>query len=141
MLLPTHAGNAAPLAHAAHVLEPPSGVRLVAVTDMDALARALYAAFNGGRLPLTEAIAHAGEIETSLMLALAPAAVRTPSPQAADGADEGERSRERPATASLPASGDARRLTEAAARPHVAAFLAECLRQLEAQGVARCACA
>lgn len=135
VLLPTHAGNAAPLAHAARVVEPPSGVRVVAVADMDALAAALHAASNARGLALADAIAHAGEIETSLMLALAPAAVRTPP---SDGGDEREWSGARPGTPSLRWSGDVRGAMEAAGRSYVAAFLAECVRQLEAQGVAPC---
>jgi creatinine amidohydrolase len=111
VLLPTHGGNFAPLAQAARALEPPSGVRIVAVADIDALARALYAASNPRGLPLAEAFAHAGEIETSLVRALAPAALRARSDHEGDGADESGRS-------------------------YVAAFLAECLRQLAAQGVA-----
>jgi creatinine amidohydrolase len=121
VLLPTHAGNAAPLADAARVLAPRSGVRIVAMTDTDALAGALHAALNGRGLPLAESIAHAGEIETALMLALVPAAVRAPTGQG------GAR------------SGDSSRATEAAGRSCVAAFVAEWLRELEAQGVAQCA--
>lgn len=118
VLLPTHGGNGAPLAHAARMLEPPSGVRIVAIGDIDALGRALYAACDARGLPLDEAFAHAGEIETSLVLAVAPAALRGPSDQ---GGDETERPLERAGTAG---------------RSYVAAFVAECLRQLEAQGVA-----
>jgi creatinine amidohydrolase len=114
VLLPTHAGNAVPLLHAARVLEPPSSVRVVVVADMEALARALHAAYNGLGSSVAEAIAHAGEIETSMMLAVAPAAVRAPSQR-------------RDAAASRHAT---------AGGAYVAAFLAECLRQLEAQGVA-----
>jgi creatinine amidohydrolase len=135
VLLATHGGNAAPLAHAARMLEPPSGVRIAAIADIDALGRALYAASDGHPLPLAQAFAHAGEIETSLVLALAPAALRTPR----GGGDESERPLERAGTASPPGSGDAGRATDAAGRSYVAAFLAECLRQLEAHGVAPCA--
>lgn len=141
VLLPTHAGNASPLAHAARLLRPPSGVRIVAAADMHALARALYAASDGRGLPLAEAIAHAGEIETSLVLALAPAALRARSDQGGNGRDETARSLERVETVSQSGSSDAGRATEAAGRSYVAAFLAECVRQLEAQGVAPCACA
>jgi creatinine amidohydrolase len=140
VLLATHGGNAAPLAHAARTLEPPSGVRIVAVADIDALGRALYAACSGRGLSFAEAFAHAGEIETSLVLALAPAALRAPSDQEGGG-DETEWPLERAGTAPPPGSGDAGRATEAAGRSYVAAFLAECLRQLNAQGVSPCACA
>jgi len=138
VLLATHGGNAAPLTHAARVLEPPAGVRIVAVADIDALGRALYGARNGRGLSFAEAFAHAGEIETSLVLALAPAALRAPSDQ---GGDETKRPLERAGTASPPGSGDSGRATEAAGRSYVAAFLVECLRQLDAQGVSPCACA
>jgi creatinine amidohydrolase len=140
VLLATHGGNAAPLAHAARMLEPPSGVRIVAVPDIDALGRALHAASNGGGLPLEQAFAHAGEIETSLVLALAPDALRARSDEAGGGGDERERPLEQAGTASPAGSGDAGRATEAAGRSYVAAFLAECLRQLEAQGITPCAC-
>jgi creatinine amidohydrolase len=138
VLLATHGGNAAPLAHAARTLEPPSGVRIVAVADIDALGRALHGACNGRGLSFAEAFAHAGEIETSLVLALAPAALGAPSEQ---GGDETERPLERAGTASPRGSDDAGRATEAAGRAYVAAFLAECLRQLNAQGISPCACA
>ena len=141
VFLPTHAGNAAPLAHAARVVEPPPGVRIAAVTDMQALACALYAARGGRRLTLAEAIAHAGEIETSLMLALNPATVKALSDQAADRTGSGKQSAERSAAASPPSSSTATRAMEAAGRCYVAAFLAESVRQLETQGVVPCACA
>jgi creatinine amidohydrolase len=51
VLLPTHGGNFAPLAQAARMLEPPSGVRIVAIGDIDALGRALYAACDARGLP------------------------------------------------------------------------------------------
>jgi creatinine amidohydrolase len=70
VLLPTHAGNAGPLAHAARSLKPPVGVRIAAVTDMRALAAALDRAGSGAAS--SEGIAHGGEIETSLVLTLAP---------------------------------------------------------------------
>ena len=139
VLLPTHAGNAAPLEHAARVHHPPSGVRIAAVGDMEALARALYSISNRRGLPLAEAIAHAGEIETSLALALAPAAVRMAWDQGDDGPEEREPSLKRPEAPPLPGSGEARKAMEAAGRAYVSAFLTECLRQLEQQGVTPCA--
>jgi creatinine amidohydrolase len=141
VLLPTHAGNAAPLAHAACTLEPPSGVRIVAVADMRALARALQAASTRCGSAVAATVTHAGEIETSLMLAIAPAAVRTPCDRG-NASDDRGRSSERLRTASLPSSaaaGDVRRATEAAGRSYIAAFLMECVRQLEVQGVRSCA--
>lgn len=141
VLLATHGGNAAPLAHAARMLEPPSGIRIVAVPDIDALAGALHAASNGRGLPLAEAFAHAGEIETSLVLALAPAALRASSDQGGRARDETEWPLEQAGTASPAVGSGAGGATEVAGRAYVAAFLAECLRQLEAQGIAPCACA
>jgi creatinine amidohydrolase len=141
VLLPTHAGNAAPLAHAARILEPPSGVRIVAVADMRALARALQAASTSCGSAVAAAVTHAGEIETSLMLAIAPAAVRTPR-DGGDATEDRGPSSEGLRTASLPRSAaaeDLRRATEAAGRSYVAAFLMECMRQLEVQGVRPCA--
>jgi creatinine amidohydrolase len=114
VLLPTHAGNAAALANAARHLQPPTGSRIVAVTDTGALAGALRRAGQGSGPALADAIAHAGQIETSLLLALAPAAV----------------------------PADARRglqAAEAAGRAYVAAFLTECINQVKAQGVPPCA--
>jgi creatinine amidohydrolase len=109
VLLPTHAGNAALLAHAARSLKPPPGVRVVAVADMGALATALQRADNDGYAP-ADVVAHAGEVETSLLRALAPAAVR--------------------AHADLRLQAD-----ELPERAYVDAFLAECVKQLAAQGV------
>jgi creatinine amidohydrolase len=131
VLLPTHAGNAAPLADAARVLEPPSGVRLVAVTDMESLARALYTAHKPSGLALRDAIAHAGEIETSLVAAVAPAAVLVTSQLVNDRSLDGA---PRPARQSAVASGDVDRIREEG-RSYVAAFLAECVKQIEMQGV------
>ena len=108
VLLSTHAGNAGPLAHAARSLKPPVGVRIVAVTDMRALAAALDRA-GIGAAP-AEGIAHAGEIETSLLLTLAPPVVCTRGPEQLEA-------------------------QTAAGRVYLAAFLAECVKQLEAQGV------
>lgn len=141
VLVPTHAGNAAPLAEAARIVEPPRGARVVAVADIDALARALRAVSPPDRRGPVDGILHAGEIETSLMLAIAPAAVRAPSREPPVGHGDRERSPERAGNETdLPiASGeDALRATEAAGRTYIAAFLSECVRQLEDQGVRSC---
>jgi hypothetical protein len=86
----------------------------VAVADTGALAGALHRAGQGSGSALAEAIAHAGKVETSLLLALAPGAV--------------------PAHARRCLQVD-----ETAGRAYVAAFLTECVIQLEAQGVPPCA--
>ena len=140
VLLPTHAGNVAPIARAARVLEPPSRVRVIAVADMHALAAALSAASPRSAATL----AHAGEIETCLLLALAPTAVRAAADQAVEGDDGREGSMERPHRESSPSRAPAagtRTAMAAAGRRYVNAFLAECLRQLEAQGIRPCASA
>jgi creatinine amidohydrolase len=108
VLLPTHAGNAGPLAHIARSLKPPAGIRIAAVTDMRALAAALDRA-GSGTAP-AEGIAHTGEIETSLLLTLAPQAVCARGPERLEAQN-------------------------AAGRVYLAAFLAECVKQLAAQGV------
>lgn len=133
VLLPTHAGNAPPLADAVRVLEPPSGVRVVAVTDMESLARALYTAHRPSGLALRDAIAHAGHIETSLVAALIPAVLRATSQH---DYDESSAAAPRlPAKQSGLPSGDVDRTRETAARSYIAAFLAESVRQIEMQGV------
>ena len=142
VLLPTHAGNAAPIARAAGVLEPPSRVRVMAVADMHALAAALNAASARGGAAVADTVAHAGEIETCLLLALAPTAVRPAADQAVQGDDGREGSMERPHRESSPSRAPAagtRTAMAAAGRRYVTAFLAECLRQLEAQGIRPCA--
>jgi creatinine amidohydrolase len=108
VLLPTHAGNAAALADAAPTAEQRSGVRVVTVADMGALASAMQSA---AEQHLSDAaIVHAGEIETSLMLALDPGAVRDAGPGA----------------------------TSAGGLAYVKAFIDDCIRQLEEQEVKAC---
>ena len=143
VLLPTHAGNAAPIARAARVLEPPSGVRVMAVADMRALAAALSAASTRSGAALADTVTHAGEIETCLLLALAPTAVRPATDQAVRGDNGMEGSMERPHPGLSPSrvAAGTRTAMAAAGRAYVTAFLAECLRQLEAQGIQPCASA
>jgi creatinine amidohydrolase len=107
VLLPTHAGNAMPLADAARTAQRLSGVRVVTVADLGALASALQRAT--GHDASNGTIVHAGEIETSLLRALDPGAVRDPAlGSAIDGL------------------------------AYVMAFVDECIRQLEEQGVRTC---
>lgn len=107
VLLPTHAGNAAALVDAARTAERRSGVRVATVADLAALASALQAA--KGNDDFDKSIVHAGEVETSLVMALDPGAVS----DAATGS----------ATHGL---------------AYVSAFVDECIRQLEEQGVRTC---
>lgn len=108
VLLPTHAGNATPLADAARTAELWSGVRVATIADMGALASALQGTTE--QHLSDAAIVHAGEIETSLVLALDPGAVRDAGPRA----------------------------TSAGGPAYVKAFIDECIRQLEEQEVNAC---
>jgi creatinine amidohydrolase/Fe(II)-dependent formamide hydrolase-like protein len=71
ILLPSHGGNFAPLATALEQLELPEGVRIDAITDISVLAGV---AQHGAELgvPPGEGGLHAGEWETSMMLAIHP---------------------------------------------------------------------
>jgi creatinine amidohydrolase len=73
-----HGGNAAPLADALPRLRAACApVDVVAFTDLDGLTAALHAASAGFGVSTEASGHHAGELETSIMLALRPAAVRT----------------------------------------------------------------
>jgi creatinine amidohydrolase len=71
VLLPSHGGNFAPLAAALNELDAPDGVRIDAITDISVLAGV---AQHGAELgvPAGEGGLHAGEWETSMMLAIHP---------------------------------------------------------------------
>lgn len=70
VLLPTHAGNDEPLLHAAR-RSPHDGVTIV-VPRLAAVVEHLLSAAAARGTPVSDAGGHAGELETSLMLALAP---------------------------------------------------------------------
>jgi creatinine amidohydrolase len=76
VLLPTHGGNFRPLGEALARLGPLEGVKIIAFTDVGMLASATIG--TGAELGITAAEGgiHAGEWETSMMLALRPELVR-----------------------------------------------------------------
>jgi creatinine amidohydrolase len=73
VLVPTHGGNFAPLAAAVAKLEPPPTV--TALTDLGVLGSIAQMGEREYGVPLAEGGLHAGEWETSLMLAIDPALV------------------------------------------------------------------
>ncbi len=94
VLLPTHGGNFGPLAAAIEKLGTVDGIEIRALTDLGALfALARIGAEEHG-VPLEEGGVHAGEWETSMLLAIRPELVHlergepgyTGDPQAAVGA-------------------------------------------------------
>lgn len=72
ILLPTHGGNFAPLADAVAALDSPDGVRVIALTDLRVLMAVALVGQDEHGVPLGEGGLHAGEWETSLMLAIHP---------------------------------------------------------------------
>jgi creatinine amidohydrolase len=72
VLLPSHGGNLAPLARAVEKLHVPDGVRVDAVTDLAILASIPLRAAEKYGVPIGEGGLHAGEWETSMMLAIHP---------------------------------------------------------------------
>lgn len=94
VLLPTHGGNFGPLAAALEGIEPPEGVEVRALTDLGALLAIARLGLEEHGVPLGEGGVHAGEWETSMLMAIHPELVRselgepgyTGDPQAAIGA-------------------------------------------------------
>ena len=76
VLVPTHGGNFAPLGAAVEKLGPVEGVRVDALTDLSVLFQVALLGQEEHGVPLNEGGLHAGEWETSLMLALHPELVR-----------------------------------------------------------------
>jgi creatinine amidohydrolase len=72
VLLPTHGGNFAPLGAAVEKIGPVPGVKLVAFADVGLLAEAMLGLGAELGIPAAEGGIHAGEWETSMMLALRP---------------------------------------------------------------------
>jgi creatinine amidohydrolase len=72
VLLPTHGGNFAPLEAALEKLPAESRERVVALTDIGALLRIAQAGAEEHGVPLPEGGLHAGEWETSMLLAIRP---------------------------------------------------------------------
>ena len=76
VLLPTHSGNFIPLAAAVARLTEPEGVRVVALTDIEVLMQIALLGHERLGVPMTEGGLHAGEWETSMLLAVRPELVR-----------------------------------------------------------------
>jgi creatinine amidohydrolase len=82
VLLPTHGGNFGPLAAALAKLQEPERRRVVALTDLGVLFEIAQMGEREHGVPLAEGGLHAGEWETSLMLAIHPELVRMESAEA-----------------------------------------------------------
>lgn len=76
VLIPTHGGNFKPLAEAVKALVPIPGVKVIAYTDLDNMIGAAFKQSGEMGIPSGKSGAHAGEWETSLMLALRPELVK-----------------------------------------------------------------
>jgi len=76
VLLPTHGGNFKPMAEAMAKIKPVKGVRVLAFTDLAALVDAAFKSSKAFNVDAPQSGAHAGEWETSLMLALKPEQVK-----------------------------------------------------------------
>jgi len=72
VLLPTHGGNFAPLAEAVQLLPAQERARVVALTDLGALFEVALAGEREYGVPLGEGGLHAGEWETSMLMAIHP---------------------------------------------------------------------
>ncbi|HEX4189141.1 MAG TPA: creatininase family protein [Solirubrobacteraceae bacterium] len=98
VLLPTHGGNFAPLAAALERLGPAPGIEVRALTDLGALFAIAQLGAEEHGVPLGEGGVHAGEWETSMLMAIHPELVHgdraeagyTGDPQTAVGAIFGE---------------------------------------------------
>jgi creatinine amidohydrolase len=76
VLIPTHGGNFAPLAAAVEKVGEVAGARVVALTDLTVLFRVAQVGADEHGVPLAEGGVHAGEWETSMLLASAPELVK-----------------------------------------------------------------
>ena len=76
VLIPTHGGNFAPLGAAIEKLGAVEGVRVDALTDLSVLFQVAVLGQDEHGVPLSEGGLHAGEWETSMMLALHPELVK-----------------------------------------------------------------
>jgi creatinine amidohydrolase len=72
VLLPTHGGNFAPLAAAVEQLPAEHRDRVVAITDLGVFLRIAQVGEEEFEVPIPEGGLHAGEWETSMMLAIHP---------------------------------------------------------------------
>jgi creatinine amidohydrolase len=76
VLLPSHGGNFIPLAAAVARMDEHEGVDVVALTDIEVLMQIALLGHEELGVPMAEGGLHAGEWETSMLLAVEPAAVR-----------------------------------------------------------------
>jgi creatinine amidohydrolase len=76
VLLPSHGGNFAPLAAALELLDANERAHVVAVTDLSVLFQIAQLGEHEYGVPLADGGLHAGEWETSLLLALHPELVK-----------------------------------------------------------------
>ena len=72
VLLPTHGGNFAPLAEAVEALEGTVAIEVRALTDLGALFAVAQRGADDYGVPLGEGGLHAGEWETSMLMAIHP---------------------------------------------------------------------
>jgi creatinine amidohydrolase len=72
VLIPTHGGNFAPLAAAIEKLGPVEGIEVRAVTDLGALFAIVQVGAEDYGVPVGEGGLHAGEWETSMLMAIHP---------------------------------------------------------------------
>jgi creatinine amidohydrolase len=94
VLLPTHGGNFGPLATALEKLGPVEGIEIRALTDLSLLFAIARLGVEEHAVPMGEGGVHAGEWETSMLMAIHPDLVHleraepgfTGDPQAAVGA-------------------------------------------------------
>jgi creatinine amidohydrolase len=76
VLLPTHGGNFAPLTAALERMEPLDGVKVIGIGDLGLLVQATLGLGAELGVPASEGGLHAGQWETSMMLALRPELVK-----------------------------------------------------------------
>jgi creatinine amidohydrolase len=76
VILPTHGGNFAPLGEALEKLGSLDGVKVVGITDLGMLVQATLGLGAELGVPASEGGLHAGQWETSMMLALHPELVK-----------------------------------------------------------------
>jgi creatinine amidohydrolase len=82
VLIPTHGGNFGPLAAAVEKLGDVEGTRVVAMTDIRALLRVAMVGEDEHGVPIEQGGLHAGEWETSMLLAIQPELVHMERAQA-----------------------------------------------------------
>jgi creatinine amidohydrolase len=76
VLLPTHGGNFGPLTAALEEMEPLDGVKVIGIGDLGLLVQATLGLGAELGVPASEGGLHAGQWETSMMLAVHPELVR-----------------------------------------------------------------